>query len=292
MEGRSLSGMWRRTAIALLVGVAACTPATVQPTTTGTATPTVPTDPPTTQPLVPGCPEGGEFREGGHVGRINQSLSDASKIGAISWKTSKSCETFTISFETSEGAPATTPPTVIVDYFGSAPIIRISLDTVETVITDQLVETALVDRLYVVRSLDNGMFIDLHLAAPTQARVGVETSPAALTIDLQPGIVEYPVGPAISDLAVVVTPLDGETVSRLVDVRGYSRTFEANVLLIATSGGEVVAQENTMSADYLATWGEFRATIELPTGEVSLFVGDQSPKDGTLEGVTFNLTIS
>ena len=277
--------------MAAAVIITACNPAGVQPITTTTTTPTVPTAPPTTKTLVPGCPEGGDFTEGGHVDRIDQSLSDASKVGAISWETSKSCETFTISFETSEGAPATTPPTVIVDYLGAIPILRVRLDTKATVITDQLVETALVERLYVVRTLDGGMFIDLHLAAPAQARVDIATSPAALIIDLQPGIVDYSKDPVISDLTVVVSPLDGDTVSNLVEVRGYSRTFEANVLLIATSGGEVVAQENTTSSDYIDMWGEFRATIELPSGELTLFVGDQSAKDGALEGVTFDLTV-
>ncbi len=283
--------MWRRSAIALLALCAACGGAPDAGGPTSTSSTPILTTPATTVPLVPGCPEGAEFTEGGHVGRINQALSDSDTIGSISWEVSESCETYTISFETSEGAPATTPPTTIVDYLGNTPIVRVRVGTAATVITDQLVETGLVERLYVVRSLDGGMFVDFHLAAPAQARVEVDTSPAAVRLALQPGIVEHPIQPLIAALTVVVDPLAGDTVSSPVEITGYSRTFEANVLLIATSGGEVVAQEHTTSADYLETWGEFRASIELPVGSFSVFVGDASPEDGTLQGVTLTLTV-
>ena len=222
---------------------------------------------------------------------IEQTSSDSSMIGLISWEAEEACETFTVTFETSEGAPATTPPGVEVVYVDGAPVIRIALDTEQTVITDQLVETDLVERLYVVRALDGGMFIDLHLAAPAQAHVAVENSPARLVLDLQPGIVEYPTSAAISAIAVLVAPLDEAIVPADVEVEGYTRTFESNVMIIATSGDHVVAEENTTAADSVETWGEFRMSLTLPTGDVSLFVGDQSPEDGSLEGVTISLTV-
>ncbi len=258
------------------------------PSTTGT---TQPQAPPTTATLVPGCPEEGQFTEGGHVGRIDQGLSDATTIGTISWEETDACETFTISFETSEGAPATTPPTVIVDYLEPAPIIRIRLEVDTTVVTDQLVETTLVDRLYVVSSLEGNMFIDLHLAAPAQSRVDIDTSPAAVRIDLQPGIVEFARQPATSKLTVVTSPLDGATVEPTTAITGYTRTFEANVIVIGTADGQVVARANTTAADSIGTWGEFRTEIDLEPGDVSLFVGDESPQDGSLEGVTLGVTV-
>ena len=222
---------------------------------------------------------------------MSQEQSDATKIGAISWDEGVGCETFRIAFETSEGAPATTPPTVTVDYLDPAPVLRIRLDVDSTVVTDQLVESALVERLYVVRSLDGDMFIDFHLAAPAQTRFDIETSPAALLLDLQPGIVQHPTPPAGSEITVVVDPLDGVTVEPNFTITGYARTFEANVLVIATSDGQVVAQSNTTAADWLDTWGEFAIEVAVGPGIVAIFVGEESPRDGSLRGVTFSVTV-
>ena len=72
---------------------------------------------------------------------------------------------------------------------------------------------------------------------------------------------------------------------------GYARTFEANVLLIATVAGSVVAEINVTAADWVMTWGEFRAPMVLPEGQIELFVGEESPEDGSLVGVTLNLMV-
>jgi len=276
----------------IVMAVAACSPqnsaATTTTTTPASATSTTPS---TTIPLVAGCPEDGEFTEGGDVSTIEQTASDADTIGLITWAVEDACETFTVSFETSEGAPATTPPTVSAAYIEDVPVIRLTLDADQTVITDQLVETPMVDRLYVVTALDGGMFIDIHLASPAQARIAVESSPAQLVLDLQPGIVDYPTPIAISEHTVVVTPLDGSTGTLRVPVSGYARTFESTVLLIATAGGEVVEEEFATAADSLETWGEFSAELTLRPGEISLFVGDENQEDGGLEGVTISLTV-
>ena len=104
-------------------------------------------------------------------------------------------------------------------------------------------ETGFVDRLFVVRSLGGGSFIDLHLAAPAQARIHLDGSPARVTLDLQPGIVEYPVSATVSDLVVVVTPLVADVVTPTIEVTGYTRAFESNVIIIATAGDQVVAVE-------------------------------------------------
>ena len=283
------------TVVLLTVTVTACggeVTTTSPPTATsagGSTTENAPT-PTTTMPLVAGCPTEGEFTEGGEINRIEQSSSDASTIGLISWEAEEGCETFSITFETAEGAPATTPPEVFAHYLDGAPIVRIELDAERTVITDQLVETPMVDRLFVVRSFDGNLYIDLHLASPAQTRISVESSPARLVVDLQPGIVEYPTGVAIGDGVVVVSPLDESTQSTVFTVTGYARTIEANVLLIATASGEVIDQTFTGSADYLETWGEFAADLVIPPGEVSLFVGEESPVDRTLQGVTITLT--
>lgn len=277
----------------LLLVSAACSPVDTGTNATSTVPETVATTAPsTTLPLVAGCPESMDFVEDGEIAVIDQSPSDSTTVGAISWEQTDACETFTVSFVTSEGAPATTPPSVEASYVAGVPVIRVATtETDSTVITDQLVETALVDRLYVVRSLDRGMFIDFHLAAPAQARIEVASSPASLTLHLQPGLVEYATGPAISDLVVITAPLEGAVVPTSIDIAGYSRTFEATVLVIATAGNEVVAQTFTTAADWLETWGEFETTLDLMPAETSIFVGDESPEDGSLEGITLKLTV-
>jgi len=278
--------------MSILLGLVGCAPAsdqghasTTTPSTDSTIAPT------TTQPLVAGCVGENGFVEDGQIGVIDQETSDAATVSSISWQDTPSCETFTFSFVSSEGAPATTPPSVTANYVEGVPIVRVGIDVDATVITDQLVETPLVDRLFVVRSLNGGMFVDLYLAGPAQAHVSVSETPAQVTVQLQPGIVEYRTKPAMSDLVVIASPLDGAVLGQTVDVSGYSRTFESNVLLIATVGDEVVSEDTTTSADSFDTWGEFRSTVDLPAGEVSIFVGDKSPEDGRLEGIAIQLTV-
>jgi hypothetical protein len=275
-----------------IVVVAACAPSDADSQTTTTRPgPVTTTAPTTTVPLVAGCPDEGEFVEDGTIASVDQDQSDSSVIGHISWTTDESCDKFTFSFITSEGAPATTPPTVTATYVEGVPVIRIAVDADQTVITDQLIETALIDRLYVVKALSGGMFVDLHLAGPAQARIRTEGTPARVILDLQPGIVEFPTAPAYSDLAVVVTPLDSEILGGTLLVSGYTRTFESNVLIIATAGNEVVAETFTTAAGGLETWGEFQTEIVLPPGNLSLFVGDENAEKGGLEGVTISLTV-
>jgi len=278
-------------ALLLLLSAACGSPrddavSTTTESTSPTSTPATATAPPAT-----GCAENGEFVEYGEVAGIDQNPSDATTIGAISWDETESCEVFTFAFVTSEGAPATTPPGARVAFPEGTPILRITLDADRTVIADQLVETALVSRLYVVRALEGGMFIDLHLASPAQARVAVSSSPARLTLHLQPGIVEHPADPATSDSVVVASPLDGAAAERAVEVGGYARGDKTEVQVIATMEDEVVAETSTAVAGPLDTWGEFRAALELPAGDVSVFVGEEGPGGEGLDGVTIRLSI-
>lgn len=284
----------RSPALAGLLLLAACAPvantsttSTTVPTTTTTAavTPTIAT---TQAPA--GCAENTDFIESGQVARIDQPSSDANILGLVSWDGNGGCERFLLEFETNEGAPATTPPSVVVEFLDSGRILRIHLDLERTVLTDQLVETSSVERLYVVRALDGGLFVDLHLATPSQARATVTNSPAGLTVELQMGIQPFTGAATISDRAVVLEPSQGAETDAIVQINGYARTFEATVLVIATSAGQAVAETNTQAADWAETWGEFRTTLEVPPGAVSLFVGEESPNDGALAGAIVEIT--
>lgn len=278
--------------ISLVLTLSACSPFESELEATTTEPPSASTIAPTTTiPLVAGCIDDGEFVEDGLVARVDQAPSDATTIGAIVWDETDACETFDLVFTTSEGAPATTPPSVEAFYLPDTPILRVAVDAEHTVVTDQLVETGLVSRLYVVRALDGGMFVDFHLAAPAQAHVQLAASPAELTLHLQPGIVEHPTAPAVSDLVVIASPLDRATVTTSFDIEGYARTSEATVLVIATAGDQVVAETVTTAADWLETWGEYRLTLDIPEGDTSIFVGEESPQDGSLEGIAIRVTV-
>ncbi len=273
----------------LAVLLAACAGNGVGASTTTMGVPTT-AEPTTTLPPVVECPGTGEFEEGGGIADIDGAESDSRTIGRISWEVSDQCESFRFEFETSEGAPATTVPSVTIDHLESFQVIRIAMEVESTVLTDQLVETDLVDRLYVVRALDGAMFVDLHLSQPAAARASAQSSPAALTLDLKPGFVPFEGEASVGDRVVVVSPTAESEVDRLVQMMGYSRTFDGNVLFLVTTDGETVLETTTTAADYITTWGEFRAETILPAGRSSVFVGEASPEDGTLEGVIIDLT--
>jgi hypothetical protein len=284
-----------------LVLIVACAPAagggstvtTGAPSTTGTPLPTTSTVPigPTQAPA--GCPEDDGFVDGGRVLRLDQPTSDTNTVGLISWMADEGCEQFTFRFETTEGAPATTPPTIVADFSDSRQVLRVWTTAESSVVTDQLVETPLVDRMFVVRGLAGGMYIDLHLESPAQARAEVSNSPAHLTVYLEPGIDPFDSTAAYGPTVVVTGPGAGaETAAGIpFDVTGYARTSEANVVIVATIEGQLVGETATTTADSTDTWGEFSAPIQLPPGDVSLFVGEPGPVEGEPIGVTIGLTV-
>lgn len=254
------------------------------PTTLGTTT--------TVAPPGLGCPLDDDFASAGRITRITQPSSDSRTLGLISVQTSDGCERLGFDFETVENAPATTPPSVNAEFLDDGRIVRIHLDIEQTVITDQLIETPLADRLYVVKSLDGGLFVDVHLAAPASARVSVTNSPAGLTLELSSREGEIGPPPSISQGVVLITPAPGSSVvGPDLDVTGYSRVFEGNVLVLATAGGAVVGQTTTQAAAWLETWGEFEGSLTVQPDTVDLFVGEESPEDGSLDGVTLRVEV-
>lgn len=277
----------------VMLSIAACTVGGT-PTTAGTApaTSTSSAAPTSTFPPIVQCPGVGDFEEGRGITAISGEGSDSRTLGRVSWDTSDQCETFHFAFETSEGAPATMLPDIRVDHLDSFQVVRINMNVQDTVITDQLVETNLVDRLYVVRSLSGSMFVDLHLASPAAVRVAASSSPARLSLDLRPGFVEFSGQSTVGDRIVLTSPLTGAEVGSTVQFLGYSRSLEPELVAIVTQNGEVVARETTTAADYLENWGEYRLQVDLPPGQVSVFLGEESPEDGNLEGITVDLTVN
>lgn len=246
---------------------------------------------PSTVPPVVECPGAGDFEEGGGIADIDGEGSDSSILGRISWEVSDQCESFVFEFETAEGAPATAVPEVTIDHLESFQVIRIDLGVSTAVITDQLVETALVDRLYVVRGIEGGMFVDLHLSAPAAARARIDSSPARLTVDLRPGFVDFAGTSVTDDRMVVVSPGTGATVDPVARFMGYSRAVDANITLIVTQNGVVVTEARATAAGLEGTWGEFRHELGLPPGNVSVFVGQIGDEEEGPDGVTLDLAV-
>jgi len=244
----------------------------------------------TTEPVA-GCPQDAVFVDRGRVARVDQPTSDTNRIGLISWQVVEGCERFVIDLETNEGAPATTPPTVVVEFLESRQVLRLWIDVDSTVVTDQLVETSIVDRLYVVRALDGAMFVDFHLTGPAQARAVISSSPARLSLEMQAGLDPFLTPAVISDRIVVISPASAAETASTVAVTGYARAFEANVRVIATQSGQVVADAVATAADWQDTWGEFRTTVVLPPGEISMLVGEEGVGEGQIIGPTISLTV-
>lgn len=281
-----------RTVIGILLAGAtiyACADSVVDVSTTTVARPTSTVSDTTNPPLVVGCPADEVFVESGVVDEFENPGSDSATIGLISWEAGGACETFQIEFESTEGAPATTPPSVSAEFVGDAGVLRVSTSAGETVITDQKVETDLVERLYVVRGLDGGTFIDFHLTGAAQARIDLDNSPARLTVELQPGIVDHASRPTIEERIVLVSPGDESPVPLSLNVNGYIRDLESDLLLIATQGNEVLDEVVAATAPSSVTWGEFRGTLELVPGQMDLFIGVEESESGRFEGISIDL---
>ena len=281
----------RHAALALVLLAAWCGGAAVTTSTDSATTRPIPTTSTTTVPVAIGCPQDTEFVGSGRIGRITQPASDSKTLGLISRTVVDGCEKFGFDFETVENAPATTPPSVDAEFLSGERVVRIHVDIDQTVITDQLVETALVERIFVVRSLGGSMFIDLHLAGPANARISVSNSPARLGLELTPRDGEIGPQASFSDAVVLISPVADSTVGQEFTVTGYGRTFEATVLILATREEEVLAQQAVTAADWVETWGEFTAEVAATPGQANLFVGEESPRDGSLSGITLRLLV-
>lgn len=279
---------------ALVVFVSACggnaATSTTTTATTAASTTTTSTSVVTTVLEDSGCPGDRAVAEGS-VLVSSEPSSDSEQISGLGWVGDENCEVFTIDFATDQGAPATTPPSANAEFMREVGILRVSMAVGMTSITDQLAETGLVDRVFVPRSGDGTLFVDLHLSAPALATVTTTSSPAQVVISLEPGGSAYAAGPAIADNVVVVSPVEGP-VTLPVTVTGYSRNFEANTIARIVQGSSVLAEGFTTAADWSETWGQFDLTLEPSAGgPADLFVGEQSAQDGSDRGVVIPIDL-
>jgi hypothetical protein len=240
----------------------------------------------------PPCLEGdGPFVADGVIGVLGGEEGDAQRVAALRWAPHEGCERFVIDLVTEDGAPATASGLVQAELVRDLGVVRLRLaDAVAgTAVADTAFGGRLAGRAFVVRSLEAGLFIDLHLLAPATVRSFVLSSPARVVVDLQAGGPSLP-SPAPSGGRVVVLSPRGGPATYPLDVTGYARTFEANVIARVRQGGQVEAEGVTTAADWTETWGEFTLDLEHgPEGPAELFVGEESAQDGSEEGVVIAL---
>jgi hypothetical protein len=216
--------------------------------------------------------------------------SDAEQLNAITWETDTACERFTLAFTSAEGAPATTAPETSAEFFRDAAVLRVYVDVEVTAVTDQLVQSTLVDRLYVVRRTDRSLFVDFHLSAPAIGAVVVSPEFGGnVEVLLEPGGSEYEGVASFADNVVVVEPTPGE-VEVPITISGYSRNFEATTNVQVIRDGEVILEDFTNAADWVETWGEFELEVAPQgSGPAELFVGEFSAQDGSPRGLSIDI---
>lgn len=260
--------MHRLLAVVLLV--AACTPAPTPTTTITTITTT--TSATSEVGEVPACLQGtGPYQQEGNAGATSSRQSDATVLFGVDWQVYDECEQLVLRLSTTEGAPPVRSPGMTSFFLRDAGVVRIVLgDSVtDTNLAEQLVDTALIERLYVVRSLTGPLFVDLHLAAPAFVRVTTVDGPGRIVVDLQPGGPPFARRPLRSDDVVVVEPAD-PALAYPFSVTGYVRTRNDRVTATITS----LSDGSTVSATGIVptqddAWGSFGLLFQQgPTGRV------------------------
>jgi hypothetical protein len=250
--------------------------------------------PRTPSPAASVCLEGDGFVESGAMPGGTTGTGDARTVSGLRWAAHEGCERLVVDLAQAGGAPAAQAGRVDAEYRRGLGLVRLVFDPRFGLAP--LGEAAgvapggrYIAGVYSVWSLDGRLYVDVHMAEATLARVQVLESPARVVVDVRPGGGALPRPAPTGDRVVVVAPREG-TVQYPLQVTGYARTFEANVIARVRAGGAVRAQTFTTAASWAETWGEFRLAIESgPAGAIELFVGEESPRDGAEEGVRIDL---
>ena len=238
---------------------------------------------------------GESFLEEGAVVAQGHEHGDATAVSSLTAAPMAGGERFIVGFARADGFPATAIGKITVDFRREERVVRIRLpaEIVSTGTTDNVFTGQFADRAYVVRALDEaGMYVDLHLRSPAVVRAEVYSGPALVVVELKEGGPLLPPWPLTGERVVVLTPPRDGRVSFPIEITGYARTFEANVVAELRPEGGPPVRGTATAADYASAWGEYRIRFEDgPHGKVKLFVGEYSAKDGSPQGVTTNLHV-
>lgn len=278
-----------RTLLVVLFVLGGCSPARAPaPASRTPSTRSNPDDPALCDPAHPGV-ETGSIDAGG------AGVSDAKRTGALALVAKGACRRVTLALLDAGGAPATRTGRLVGALDSASGLVRFPLPVPVTEVgqADSAFGDGLVAAAYVVHGKEGKFFLDVHLDHAARASAHALDFPAGLLVDVGPVGGTVPVlerAPHAKNV-VVIEPRPGPATYPLT-IRGYARTFEANVIARLTSEGKVKASTFGTAADWATTWGEFELRIpEGPSGRVQLFVGEDSAKDGTPIGVTISLVM-
>jgi hypothetical protein len=234
------------------------------------------------------CLAGEPFVASGTVSVDADPSGDAHRVGALRWEAHPGCERFVIDLQLDDGSPAASAGEVRAEVLRDLGLIRVSLRGVEWVdpdATDETFDGPLARAAYAMWSPDGRWVdVDLHLSGEAEAHVSLLRDPARVVVDLRPGGGPVPPPPPTADRVVVLEPRGGEVRFPLT-VRGYARTFEANVVARIEQNGRDIDQTFTTATAYVDAWGYFTLTFDRgPAGPIVLHVGEHSARDGTWGG--------
>ena len=282
----------------IAMALAACNtsadePSTSTTTSAATSTTTTTNAPTTTVEAIPDCLAGNlPFAEQGIVAALDSPQPDATTVGGIRWQSEDGCERVIVEFLSEGGSPATRLGPVGVTLAADTGIVRITLpEEVEaTAIGDSLITGDLVDHIYVVEGVqEDGLVVDIHLAAHAAARAFTTNSPSRLVVDLRPTS-EDPIGSAASgsDRVVVASPLPGPSLYPL-QVAGYAAPGVDAVTVTLTANDRTALERSVSTVSDNHVWRAFAMTIsDGPSGVVLLQVTDDAAAD---DGVIVELDL-
>lgn len=209
------------------------------------------------------CPEGEAMVSDGRLAGADRPGADGATIGTLGWRSSGECETVTISFATADGAPATTPPSLVARIQRDAGILRVETEATSSLIVDQLVESPLVGAVFVPTTDEGTRFVDLTLTEPVIGRARILTSPARLEIDLQPGGTPDLGSPLVTQDLVIVEPPARAGESPIVDVSGYAFGPEQEITLEVVLGNDVIESTTLVVGGEEGRWAALDTAIQV-----------------------------
>ncbi len=274
------------TTAAAPVSVTPAPTSTTAPSTTTTTTSPPPvlttsttrmSETPDPRPIPPCLTPEPPFGDEGEIGSYSPTGSDSAILVSIDWQSWGECERFVLSMASPEGAPTLVPPPALLTSFAERGVVRLQLGEGDetSAVSYQLVNTPLVDRIYVVKAPDAGLIVDLHVYEPVSARMIPSSAPATLTLDLRSGNIPFSRKPVVGSSAVLFLPSGREEIHYPFTVNGYLRPGidESVATLTGPDGSVTEARFPLAGTDDL--WSSFVAVfLEGPAGWATLQVED------------------
>ncbi|NOT34358.1 MAG: hypothetical protein HOP12_09335 [Candidatus Eisenbacteria bacterium] len=233
------------------------------------------------------------FVADGNVARLGEGDGDAVTLSSLVGARIGNRDRLVIAFADSSGLPARRLGGSRVELLRGQGVLRVWLPgrIERAAMTETWLSNDLLVGAYVVHSMEGQRFVDVHLRAPAVARAWQDDRTAAIVIEFEAGGDPLPAAAARGARVVLMLPRAGPTGYPL-QVWGYARTFEANVVAELMVDGRIVQDTFTTAADYVEMWGEFRLMLPGgPSGEIELRVGEGNAETGEWEGTSVRLTL-